>query len=189
MKTIGLVRIVSGVNQKRHPLGEVFYLQSRDFLNSNLLDPELKPSLEHTERLERHFLQKGDVLVMSKGHNGFNAFVYSGSKKPAVASSIFLVLKNVNPIVLPAYLAWYINLETTQKELISKSRGTALPAIKRSMLADLEIPIVNINEQQKIVKIDQFKKRESELVKRLDELKIIELETKLKNYIKNYIKK
>ena len=184
MKTSELVSIVSGINQKRHPLGEVFYLQSRDFLNSNLLDPELKPSLEYTERLEKHFLQKGDVLVMSKGHNGFNAFTYSGSKKPAVASSIFLVLKNLNPIVLSAYLAWYINLESTQKELINKSRGTALPAIKRSMLAEVQIPIVSINEQQKILKIDQYKKKESELVKRLDELKIIELEIKLKNYIK-----
>ena len=145
---------------------------------------ELKPSLEYTERLERHFLQKGDILVMSKGHNGFNAFVNSDNKKPAVASSIFLVLKNVEPIVLPAYLAWYINLEATQKELINKSRGTALPAITRSMLADIEIPVVSISEQQKIVKIDQLKKRESNLVKRLDELKIIELETKLKKIIK-----
>ena len=184
MEITSLVRIVSGINQKRHPLGEVFYLQSRDFLSNQLLNPALKPSVEYSDRLEKHFLQKGDILVMSKGHNGFNAFVYNGDKKPAVASSIFLVLKNINPIIIPAYFAWYINLESTQKELINKSRGTALPAIKTSMLAEVKIPIVSINEQLKIVKIDQLKKRESSLVKRLDALKIIELETKLKKIIK-----
>lgn len=183
MKLIDIATIASGVNQKKHPHGDVFYLQARDFLEDHFLDPELKPCIVNSQTIMKHLLYKGDVLVSSKGHNGFNAFAYNADKKPAVASSIFLVLRDIKSTVLPNYIAWYLNLESTQNHLIKTSRGTALPAINKAILAELDIPIVSLIDQEKIVALSQLKNKESGIVKSLDLLKSKQLEIQLKKYI------
>lgn len=183
MKISQLANITSGLNQKRHPQGTVFYLQARDFVEGDLLDAYLKPSIVETQKLESHYLLKGDVLVLSKGHHGFNAFVYNGDKSPAVASSIFLVLKNIDPKVSSAYLSWFINLEATQQQLINSSRGTALPAINKKILSNLDVPVPELEVQHNIIELSQLKATESNLIKQLDLLKARFLEMNLKEKI------
>ncbi|SFW76543.1 Type I restriction modification DNA specificity domain-containing protein [Sinomicrobium oceani] len=183
MKLLECVNINSGINQTKHPEGEAYLLQSSDFDNSGTLLANVKPSILHRDRLQKHYLNKGDVLVMARGHNGFKAFVFDGGKTPAVASAVFLVLRIKHADVHPAYLAWYINLGSTQELLISTSRGSALPAINKSILGELEITIPPLSVQQNIVALYKLKKEESNILKKLDELKTKALEVKLKGLI------
>lgn len=178
-----LTNITSGINQKKDPQGSIFYILASDFDEQGLLVDELKPSVKDVPKLPRHYLEKGDVLVLSKGHHGFLSYVYHGEKSPAVASSIFMVLRNTVKQVLPEYLSWYINLESTQHYLISNSRGSALPAINKTILGELEIPTPCLQTQQKIVAISKLKNRESKLLEQLDALKNKALEIKLKELI------
>jgi len=175
--------ISSGVNQKKHPQGTVFYLQARDFVNHNTLISTLKPSVLENDKLKSHYLRKNDILVLSKGHHGFNAYVYSEDKKPAVASSIFLILRNINENISSQYLSWYLNLESTQHYLISVSRGSALPAINKKILAQLEIPIPEKSIQEKVVALSGLRKKEAMLIQKLNDLKSKELEIQLKELI------
>ncbi|KAA2215742.1 restriction endonuclease subunit S [Maribacter flavus] len=183
MKLSKLARIVSGLNQKRHPQGTVYYLQARDFMQDDMLDKNLKPTILDYPKLESHYLSKGDVLVLAKGHHGFNAFLYHEEKSPAVASSIFLVLRHVAKKVLPEYLVWFINLESTQLQLINSGRGSALPAINKGILADLEVPVPDLQVQSDIVTLSRLKAEETRLANKLDLLKLRELEIKLKERI------
>ena len=183
MKLSQLTNITSGTNQKRHPQGTVYYLQARDFVEDDLLDEYLKPSILDYPKLESHYLSRGNVLVLAKGHHGFNAFVYNEDKKPAVASSIFLVLKGINKKVLPEYLMWYINLESTQQQLINSGRGSALPAINKKILAELEVPVPELQIQEDVVALSKLKSKESKLIKHLDLLKSRALEINLKERI------
>jgi restriction endonuclease S subunit len=162
----------------------VFYLGGSDFIESHTLNPLLAPSLVRSDKLEKHYLQKGDVLVLSKGHHGFSAHCYQGDKYPAVASSIFMVLRNIKSSVLPEYLAWYINLRSIQNTLITHSRGSALPAINKKILSELDINVPDLVKQQAIVSLNHLKKKETKLIKKLDSLKAIQLETLLKFKLK-----
>lgn len=185
MKLSLLANIASGLNQKRHPQGTVYYLQARDFIKSDLLDINLKPSIVNNSKLETHYLQKGDVLVLSKGHHDFNAFLYNEDKFPAVASSIFLVLKDIDIKVLPEYLVWYINLELTQQQLVSSSRGSALPSINKKILSELEVPVPELQIQQNIVALSKLKEEETKLIERINKLKSRALEINLIERINN----
>lgn len=184
MKINQIASISSGINERKNPQGSIYYLGGSDFTAPHVLNPLLEPSIMRSQKLEKHFLHKGDVLVLAKGHHGFIAHSYEAIKEPAVASSIFLVIKNISLIVLPAYIAWYINLTSTQNELIHCSRGTALPAINKQILSDLIINIPDLETQTKIVSLDHLKKQETKIISQLDHLKITELELQLKSKIK-----
>lgn len=181
MKLGDIAKITSGINGRRNPEGSIYYLSTRDFISPHELDPLLEPSLMPSLKLKRHFLEKGDVLILAKGHHGFNAHSYQGEKQPAVASSIFMVCKNLKSTVIPEYLVWFINLSTTQNELINFSRGTALPAINKTILGDLNIDVPDLETQHKIVALDQLKKQETKIITQLDKLKITQLEIQLKS--------
>jgi restriction endonuclease S subunit len=183
MKLSHLATLASGINQKRHPQGNVYYLQARDFIENDLLDSNLKPSIVGYPKLESHYLQKGDVLILSKGHHGFNAFVYNEHKAPAVASSIFLVLKKINPKIIPEFLVWYVNLESTQQQLIGSSRGSALPSINKKILSELVIPVPELQMQKDIIALSKLKQEESKLIEQIDILKSKALEINLKERI------
>jgi hypothetical protein len=181
MKLSDIAKITSGINDRRNPEGSIYYLSARDFISPHQLDPFLEPSLMPSTKLDKHFLEKGDVLILSKGHHGFTAHSYQGEKQPAVASSIFMVLKNIKPTVAPKYLVWFINSSTTQNELISYGRGSVLPAINKTILSDLIIDVPDLETQHKIVALDQLKKQETKIINQLDELKITQLEIQLKS--------
>lgn len=183
MKLAKLATISSGINERRNPQGTVFYLGGSDFVQPHQLNPLLKPSVVMSSKLQKHFLNKGDVLVLAKGHNGFLAHSYKRIKQPAVASSIFMVLRNINPIVLPEYLAWYINLKSTQEVLISQSRGSALPAINKKILGALDVKLTDLENQKRIVALDSLKNQEQELMMKLQNLRTIKLEYLLKSKI------
>lgn len=185
MKIHEIANINSGINQAKHPDADVFLLQAGDFDNEFKVLPSVEATILKTERLQKHYLSAGDLLILARGRNGFNAYIYDGSKSPAVAAAVFLVLKIKDNLKLnPRYLAWYINLSSTQEMLISTSRGSALPAINKSILRELEIAIPPLSVQQHIVALYDLKKDESSILKKLDELKTKELEIKLKELIK-----
>ena len=186
MKLKEVALISSGINERRNPQGTIYYIGASDFVGPNLLNNHIKPSVMPSPKLEKHFLHKNDVVVLGKGHNGFVAHTIVDNSKLMVASSVFMVLRNIHTSILPKYIAWYINLESTQKELRGYSRGTALPAINRTILGDLDIKVPSLIIQKQIVKVDELKKQESKLTTQLDQLKTIQLELLLKNKINNY---
>jgi restriction endonuclease S subunit len=186
MKLKDITLITSGINERRNPQGTIYYIGASDFVEPNLLNNLIEPSVMPSPKLRKHFLTRDDVVVLAKGYNGFIAHSIIDDSKPMVASSIFMVLRNTVDSVLPQYIAWYINLESTQKELRGYSRGTALPSINRTILGDLVIKIPSLNIQKSIVEIDELKKQESRLTTQLDKLKTIKLELLLKNKINSY---
>lgn len=184
MKLNTIVNISSGINERKNPQGTIYYLGASDFIEDHTINPLIEPSLIPSSKLEKHFLTKDDVVVLAKGHHGFIAHTITDNSKLMVASSVFMVLRNADSSVLPSYIAWYINLKSTQNELKGFSRGTALPAINRTILGALEIDVPELNIQKNIVALDDLKKQESKLTLQLDRLKNNHLEQLLKNKIK-----
>ena len=166
-----IAKITSGIYLKGKPSGDVFNLQARDVDENFRFRKGLTPTAFSDLKVGKHYLHQGDVLVASKG-NDFFAVVYNEEYFPAVASSIFLVIRNLDTHkVLPEYLSWFINHPKTQHYFKSVSKGTSLPTINKDHLASLEIPLPSVEKQKKIVLFDNLKSRRKKLITQICDLK------------------
>lgn len=173
-----IATVHSGIYAKPDYQGEVYYVQARHFDSDLEFNTQVKPDLKLEGKITKHLLQKGDVLLAAKGNDNF-AVQYKGIIKPAVASSMFIVIRIKDSNVLPEYLTWYLNLQATQNFLQSTSRGSALPSLTQSLVEQIEIIIPPIQKQKAIVEFQTLRKRERSLYKQLDELKEQEIQTLL----------
>ena len=92
MKLNAIADINSGVYSNTITNGDVYYFQARDFDENRQLVNNLTPTLNFSENLKKHFLQIGDIIIVAKGASFLSA-VYDGTYAPAVASTVFLVIK------------------------------------------------------------------------------------------------
>lgn len=170
MKLKDIASINSGYFSSTIKEGDVYYLQARDFDENKKINLNLKPSLSYVKNIEKHFLSKGDILIVAKGAS-FQSVVYDGTYGPAVASTVFLVIrvKDRNK-VLPPFLSWFLNLQKTQVVLLSKGEGTAMPTLSKKILLELDIVIPSISLQNNIIKIEELGRKEKFLQKMLVDL-------------------
>lgn len=163
-----IAKITSGNYAKSQPLGDVFFIVARDYNKYKELRNDLKPILLKSKNLEKHYLNTNDILFASKGFDNF-AVVYKKTYFPAVASSTFLVIQNIKKnIVLPGFLAWYINHPRILDYLKSLSKGTSLPSISKKVLGNLEINIPSLEKQRTIMKINELRIREKQLKAKIE---------------------
>lgn len=185
MKLSTFATINSGVYSSTISEGEIYYLQARDFDENRKIALNLLPALSYTENLEKHFLQKGNILLVAKG-SSFLSAVYDGYYSPAVASTVFLVIQLNNESQIDSdYLSWFLNQSATQTLLLSISRGTSIPSINKKMLLDLEIPVPSIKKQQQIMNLVKLTHQEKLLKRKIEELKENQINQIIINAINN----
>lgn len=120
------------------------------------------------EKPERHLVQTGDVLFLSRGHRMYGTVVPE-LHRPTIASSNFFVLHAKNDKVYPRYLAWFLNEPGFQRRVHSLVRGSHMPLISRTDFAALQVNIPDLNTQQNIVRLNELMLMEARL---MDQLKI-----------------
>lgn len=146
-----IAKITTGVYAKPQPSGDTFYLQAKHFdrLGGFKADTALTPELSN-ERLQKHLLQSGDILLIAKGSNNI-ACLYPAKLKKAVASSIFFVIRLETDDLQPKFLQWYLNTPQMQHTLAGLSKGTHIPSISKKLLSQVEIPTPTVAQQTKIL--------------------------------------
>lgn len=185
MKLRSIASINSGIYSSTISKGEVYYIQARDFDDNRQLVSNLVPTLSYTENLEKHFISTGDILIVAKGASFLSA-VFDGSYSPAVASTVFLVIRVDNKKqVDPNYISWYLNQNSTQYYLMSISRGTSIPSINKKMLMELDIPIPSIEKQKLIIELAELQRKDKFLKRKIEELKEIQTNQIITNAINN----
>jgi restriction endonuclease S subunit len=142
-------------------LGNTFAIQLKDLSKHYSEISDYPHRIKNAEVPQKQFLQKGDVLFISKGTNNF-ALVFDKDYS-AVAISVFFVLRIQNKIVDPYYLAWYINQEKAQGYLHTGKEGTMITNINKATLENLEIEIPSAEKQKIINEINKLWKREMEI--------------------------
>ena len=108
-------------------------------------------------------LMDGDVLFLAKGARNF-AFVPSDLPRPALAASYFFILRP-GPRILPSYLAWFLNLDSTKRVFSQFSGYSAhMPVVRRDVLEDVLVPLPSLNIQTKIIELDGLMRQQQELL-------------------------
>jgi len=179
-----ICQINTGVYVKTERAGDVYYLQARDFDSYNQIELDLKPEALSYKINKKHFLKIGDVIIAAKGVNHF-AFTYNEEVKPAVASSMFIVLRQFDKYrVDPRFITWYINRPKTQSFLARSSKGSGIPSINKSTIGDLELSIPGLDKQKLILEIDKLKIKENQLLDIIKSLKNDALNEQLLQLVK-----
>lgn len=97
--------------------------------------------------------QKNDVLIAKDGSYLKHVFVVEENKEQAILSSIGILRPNLKEID-PYYLKYYLSTEYVKKQVAKKYvSGSALPRIILKNFKDIDIPYVDLETQQKKVKI------------------------------------
>jgi len=171
IKLKDICKISTGVYVKTDRVGDVYYLQARDFNSYNQLEDDLKPEVLGGNINKKHFLKSGDVIVAAKGVNHF-VFTYNKEVTPAVASSMFIVLREFNKEKVDSgFVTWYINHPKTQRYLDRSSKGSGIPSINKSIVGDLEINLPSIDKQRLILSTDKLKIKANQLQEKIAVLK------------------
>lgn len=168
-----IANLSTGIYAQPDILADTLYLQGNHFSETGSFDPSVKPQLKLSEKNHKHLLQNDDVLFAAKGLNNF-AVCYHNTIGRAVASSSFIIIRiasDYKHLVIPEYVAWFIN-NSKQVTVFHKTKATTtIPSISIAQLSQLEIDIPERTVQELIVGVQQLRDKEKQTIKRLTLLK------------------
>lgn len=148
------------------PSGDTAYLQLRQFNDDGKLISTDNEYLNVSNKIELHQLRDGDVLFVGKGNRLFS-WCYRNSYGPAIASSIFFVLRPNTEIIYPEYLAAILNAPQTKAAFQQLGSGTNIFSIRKSELGAYQIPILPMLQQRKIAALSNLHQQELDLAQLL----------------------
>lgn len=114
---------------------------------------ETPMSIELNDVNPAHLLRRGDLLFVAKGNKNY-ALVYD-SDMPAVAISLFFVLRPKSELVDFNFLAWYINSSKGQQYFEQHRMGASVGNIRKSVLENIPIVLPELAIQKQISQLDK----------------------------------
>ena len=145
--------------------GDLAVIQMKDLTDDNRLDPMALTRIELATARPSQFVTPGDILFRSRGQTNTAVLVDEDPGRAIVAAPLLRLRPREG--VIPAYLAWFINLPATQSRLARRAEGTALRMIRKQSLAELEVILPSLARQQAIVELSDLAAREQQLMARL----------------------
>jgi hypothetical protein len=177
-----------GIHVQPSEEGRVRYLQARHFNEFHELSETVDSWLPLDNASESHLLSDGDILLVGKGYRNF-AWLYKSEIGPAVASSIFFVIKPKAEKVLPGFLSIFFNLQQTQQHFQTLGAGSSIPSIRKSELEALPVSLPPLAEQEKLVDLHKIYESEMRLSRQLITQKQVLFESVAQKLIRGEIRK
>ena len=114
---------------------------------------------------DAYFAQKGDVVIRLK--KPFNAVYIAEDYQDFICNSITAIITVRSEKILPEYLAYILNTPLIEEQLESNITGSQENLINTSDLKNLNIPIVDLALQQKIIDYSHLVYEEKQLLENL----------------------
>ncbi len=147
--------------------GDVIMLQMRDVSPEEGVDWVRAARIAPPGKRKPDFLRAGDLLFTSRGARNF-AVVINGAPGSTLCAPHFFIIRITKPdLVLPAYLAWFINQRPAQAYFQRSATGTSLLNIRREIIEQLAVPVPPAVRQKAIVGYDDAARQERALLRGL----------------------
>lgn len=114
---------------------------------------------------QKYQVRSGDVLFISRGARNCAAVIASVPDSTIASSTFYILRANAN--VDPAYLAWCLNQQPAQAQIAQIRTGAGTPIVQRNKLGDVQIPVPDMQSQQRIAELATLQAKEIRLRKRL----------------------
>ena len=145
--------------------GTHFLLQARDVDAERLIYKadslvRFSPDLSRKDSL----LKPDDMLFMARGARNYSILI-KDIPDGVLAAACFFIVRVSSDQVLPYYLCWYLNQALVDHYLRRHSgRGVHMPVVRRSVLESIDIPVLPLEIQKKIIRMDLLMQKEQELI-------------------------
>ena len=140
------------------PNGTCWVIQMKDISNEHLSIIGKPMSIPLEDINPNQLLNKGDILFMAKGNNNF-AILYD-SDKPAVAVSLFFIVRPNRDLVSPEFLTWFLNSSSAQSYFHERRLGASVGNIRKDVLESLPIDLPSMERQKQIAKLNELMRKE-----------------------------
>ncbi len=122
---------------------------------------------ESDEELDaQYFTNEGDILMRLSYPN--TALYISEDLVDLLIPSYFAIIRlKEGQGFIPEYISWYLNSDTTKRELIKAQTGTSVFTTNKSTLSSLDIKKISIKRQEAIVELQRLHWRERYLLNKL----------------------
>jgi|SRR5690554_3987876 len=162
-----VANIESGVSFRHriedNPNGDCWVIQMKDISNDDQTIISQPQAILKDEVNPRHLLNKGDVLFMAKGNNNFA--VHYNLNRPAVAVSLFFVVRPDSAKVNSEFLTWFLNSANAQSYFHEQRLGASVGNIRKNVLESMEIELPSMEKQEQIAKLNRLMQKEKQLTK------------------------
>lgn len=159
-------RLQFGLYAKPIEIGSAAYLQAKHFDDWGNQTNEIDTFIQIDQKNESHLLEDGDILLVGKGMRNF-AWTYHRNFGPAMASSIFFVIKPDRSKILPEFLTTVFNLPQTQEHFQVLGAGSSIPSIRKSELEAFTIKLPPLAVQEKAITIKKLHYKDIDLTQQL----------------------
>lgn len=166
--------------------GDIAVIQMKDVSPEALARPELLARISLPKLLPRYLLQRGDLIFRARGLAN-QAWVFD-SDMPTICIAPLLFIHILEPTqLLPSYLQWFINLNTTQAQIARMARGVAIKMINVQAMSQLPIPVPCVEDQESIIRVYQQHRESQVLEAKLNKTRIAYTESALLQFAKRNI--
>ena len=113
---------------------------------------------------EKYIVQAGDVFI--RNSIPFTAgFFPEEISQPTLVSSNFTILRVDKAILLPQYLAIYLNSLATNEFFNRVTSPSSMKFIKAETIQKVEIELISLEKQQAIIELHELMQKELQLLK------------------------
>jgi len=157
-----LVEVAKKAKKREH-----FIIQLRDIVKNergSYLDLSKIARVNVVNGKPTDFLKKGDVLIALKGVEK-KAFLLREVPYKAIATNHFLILRSPNSQkIMPEFIEYILNSNESQKWLYVKAGGSYSSTLNMKTLSNLPFPDISIEDQRKIIALNDESKEEKKLL-------------------------
>lgn len=144
----------------------VAYLQAKQFDDIGNIISVSDVFISGDPKSNSHMLCDGDVILAGKGNKNF-AWCYREKFGPAIASTIFFVIRPDIKKVIPEYLVAMFNHPKSQLYFKQLGAGSNIQSIRKNELEDFNIAVLPLSLQVKVVAMYELHKKNINLTLQL----------------------
>ncbi len=151
------------------PGGDVAVVQIKNVDTESGVDWHGVARTKLTGRREPDWLGAEDILFSARGQRNVAVCLEEPPERAVCSPHFFLVRVKKGKPVLPAFIAWQINLPNAQRYFSQSATGSYITSIRRQVLEKTPLSLPPIEQQRRLVALSRAVRRERELMERLIE--------------------
>lgn len=175
LNDIAEIKIGLVLNRKKADMGEeikhYYKVVSLKSFNENAMydNTFADEFISNEEMKEDYHVKKGDILLRLRFPN-FAVYI-NEEYKNLIYSSLMVRIKLLDSRFDANFISYYLNSNIVKRALSTELSGTTISMIKVADINEIEIPLISLEKQKKIVEYLKLAHKESELLLNLIEQK------------------
>lgn len=150
------------------PGGTHRLLQTRDVSARGDIDLDTVVAFNPERNPDLYRVSEGDILIIARGQD-HRAHLVQIDLHDTLASSVFHIIRPDRDVILPGYLAWWLNQPDIQAEIKAGSRGTGIGYVSRQHMEQIPVMLPHRDMQERIASTMALWHRRHSLQSQLDQ--------------------